>query len=510
MAWPIWTICYPERSYTRKKLNRLNDLNQIFKTDSKVIGFILNDSLVETASPPGMPLLDFIRNESGLKGTKTGCREGDCGACMVLCGTLKNGRPEYKTIVSCLTPLGNVSNRHIVTIEGLNCDRLTPVQESFVAHSATQCGFCTPGFILSLTGFLISGDFSDPGNIVASLDGNICRCTGYHSIIRAAESVFHLIPPEGRNHIPWLVSHHFLPEYFLSIPGKFSRLKKQNPAGSGKKPIMGGGTDLMVQKADILYDSHPEFVIDIPDMNTISIRGDRCFIGGGVTVAMLMENKDLQNFFPRWIDFFSLISSTPIRNIATIAGNLVNASPIADLAIVFLALEAMVVLEGENGTRRNIQLREFYTGYKRLAMKDDERIREITFQLPGKSDFFHFEKVSKRRNLDIASVNTTILIRVYQNKIEKIGLSAGGVAPIPLFLTHTCEFLTSKSLDEETLSGAMKIIQGEIAPISDIRGSGKYKRFLLKQLFIAHFRELLPGLLTESFIKKINGFDEKQ
>jgi xanthine dehydrogenase small subunit len=475
-----------------------------------MIDFILNDTLVATECPPGMPLLDFIRNEMGLKGTKTGCREGDCGACLVLCGGMENSHVQYKTIVSCLTPLGNIKNSHIVTIEGLNGGQLSPIQQSFLSNSATQCGFCTPGFILSLTGFLISGDFSDPDQIISSIDGNICRCTGYSSIIRAARQVFQQIPPEGRNNREWLVSHHYLPRYFLSIPGKMSGFTETVLADSGNKTIVAGGTDLMVQKADSLFDTEPEFVNDRPGMKSLSFSDYQCSVGGAVTVSQLMGDPVLQDIFPGWKAYSRLISSTPIRNMATVAGNLVNASPIGDLSVIFLALDAMVLLSSRDDRERRIPLRGFFTGYKQLAMNKTERITGIRFRLPGKEDHFNFEKVSKRRHLDIASVNTAVLMRIRHNRIESIGLSAGGVAPVPLFLARTCSYLTGKELTVESASAAWRIMQDEIATISDVRGSREYKRLLLRQLFLAHLEKFSPGLVNEAFVSKMNREDEEQ
>ena len=154
-----------------------------------LIRFILNSEVVSTDLPPGNILVDFIRYEQNLKGTKIGCREGDCGACVVLVGEIKNDDLEYQSLTSCLTPLANVHNKHVVTIEGINMDGLNPIQQAMADESATQCGFCTPGFVMSFAGFCLSRDENTHQNAIASVDGNICRCTGYKSIERAAEKI---------------------------------------------------------------------------------------------------------------------------------------------------------------------------------------------------------------------------------------------------------------------------------------------------------------------------------
>src|SRR6185436_750920 len=148
--------------------------------------FILNDQEVQADAPPGMVLLDFIRYHKNLKGTKIGCREGDCGACTVLVGELKEGKLIYHAVTSCLVPLGSAAGKHIVTIEGINMDGLNPVQSAMDEEGATQCGFCTPGFVMSMAGYCLSDKPATGKNAIACVDGNICRCTGYKSIERAA------------------------------------------------------------------------------------------------------------------------------------------------------------------------------------------------------------------------------------------------------------------------------------------------------------------------------------
>ncbi len=448
-------------------------------------------------------MLDFIRYEMDLPGTKIGCREGDCGACTVLEGTLELGKVSYKSIVSCLTPIGNVHGKHIVTIEGINLDHLSPVQKAFVENAATQCGFCTPGFIMSLTAHSLSREKTSKNSALASISGNICRCTGYKSIEKAAEHISELLKDKNiENPISWLVENKHLPEYFLGIPDRLLNIKMNNSTASSSGVIMSGGTDLMVQRPDELVDSDIHYLQNRSDLKGIKIENGKFIIGASTTVSEIERSEILNDKFPGMASFFKLISSEPIRNMATIAGNIANASPIGDLSIIFLALDANVCLN-----ERTVNLKDFFLGYKKLNLNKGEFIKALEILAPNKPVFFNFEKVSKRQHLDIASVNTAILLYAENDTIVSVSISAGGVSPIPLYLKKTCEFLKGKNLTAEVIIKANDILQDEIAPITDIRGSAEYKRLLLKQLFFAHFIKLFPEKIQEKIIFDPHSFD---
>ena len=173
--------------------------------------FVLNNQTIETDAPPGTALLDFIRKNKQLKGSKLVCKEGECGACSVLIGERKADGVFYQSMTSCITPLVNVQSKHVVTIEGLNMNVLTPVQQAMVESYGTQCGFCTPGFVVSLTGCLLSNEAIDKQTIIAAIDGNICRCTGYKGIERAAEIIIKRVKNDiPKLSIPALVTHKYL------------------------------------------------------------------------------------------------------------------------------------------------------------------------------------------------------------------------------------------------------------------------------------------------------------
>lgn len=506
-----------------------------------MIHFILNNETISTAQPPGMTVLDLVRYHKNLKGTKIGCREGDCGACTVLVGELKGERVSYRTMTSCLMPLKNAAGKHIVTVEGINPENrgLTPVQQAMVDASGTQCGFCTVGFVMSLTGFCIDDTAKTPEMAVSAVDGNICRCTGYKSIERAACKVSERLAVSGEEsgRLSAAIDLAMVPGYFVDIPGRLSKLIETEAdddtppdvENTGTRPFVSGGTDVYVQKPEEMAESSARHMLYDEAMRGIRDTGEHIEIGGSATVTDLLVSPVMQAMFPDLYKHLKLVSSTPIRNMATLAGNFVNASPIGDMTVWFLALDAEIALTGAqasgvptphsgSGDVRAIRLRDLYLGYKQLAKAGEEYISAIRFRKPTGDFRFNFEKVCKRTYLDIATVNTAISLTVRSAPAEgwvppalsdpgteaagtggveathtilKAHVAAGGVAPVPLYLKQTSEFLGGKTVTAETIKEANEIMQSEISPISDVRGTQAYKRLLLRQLFTAHFYELL-------------------
>jgi xanthine dehydrogenase small subunit len=498
--------------------------------------FILNDQDISTELPSGMTVLDFVRYTQGLKGTKIGCREGDCGACTVLVGELLGGQVRYRTMTSCLMPLANAAGKHIVTIEGINPadGSLTPVQQAMVDESGTQCGFCTVGFVMSLTGFCVSATEASksatplPAAAISSIDGNICRCTGYKSIERAALRVSESTLLAGG--LGQAIEKQIVPDYFAAVADRLSSMQTQEDGTFNHQlpqmvPILvGGGTDVYVQKPETMAETDARPLLYDDRLRGIRDLGHTIEIGGSATVTDVLESTVMQSIFPDLYNHLKLVSSTPIRNMATLAGNFVNASPIGDMTVWFLALDAEIELSRAIGAgeseARTMPLKNLYRGYKYLAKTPDEIITAVRFRRPGNDTRFNFEKVSKRTYLDIATVNTAIQLRVetapgrdwvppvlsdpatepkpgsngVQGELEFLitnaHVSAGGVAPVPLYLKETSSFLVGRNVNTETIEKANEIIQLEISPISDVRGSEAYKRLLLRQLFRAHFVEL--------------------
>lgn len=463
--------------------------------------FICNNEEVSTFVHPGLSLMDFLRKELKLTGTKEGCREGDCGACTVLIGELQKDKVKYHSVNSCLFPVGDAPGKHIVTIEGLQNEELSFIQKSFVEEGASQCGFCTPGFIVSLTGYFISNKNFNSEDAIESMDGNICRCTGHSSIIKAAiksNKFLSVTTSNHSDHISSLIKTGLLPEYFSSIPKRLKKLAEEKKDKVEKiipRFNISGGTDLFVQQWENILKNDVTLLSFNGVSSYIKEENGKCAIGSRSSVSDFINSPVIKKYFPSISNQLLLFGSLPIRNRATIGGNIINASPIADMTSIFLALDAVLKLKKGNAYRE-IRLRDFYKGYKLYDLEDEELVLELFFNIPSPNSRFNFEKVSQRTYLDIASANSSMCIEAEDSIINKCSISGGGVAPIPLYLKQTSEFLTGKEINAGTISEAVHIMQTEISPISDARGSSEYKALLLRQLIYSHFITLFPGLIS--------------
>ncbi len=467
------------------------------------IRFLLNDEIVETDAPGGMAVLDFVRDHAELKGTKHACREGDCGACLVLLGELgDNGRVAYRGLTSCLLPLGEAAGRHLVTVEGLAGSSLGPVHRSVVDEGASQCGFCTPGFVVAMTEFLLNSATFELDEGLVAIAGNLCRCTGYASIRRSLGRLIEelrgpLTTAEDR--VEALVEAGVLPSSFLDVKAQLARLGKSTTTADPAAPLVAGGSDLYVQRLHDMEPVSPRLLMrELPAR--IWLEDGTVRLSATVTAEDLKRSEVLREVLGDITPFVDLICSQPIRQRATIAGNFVNASPIGDMTIMFLALNADLVLSGPE-RRRTLPLRELYLEYKKLDLGEREIVETVRFAADRRAGRFNFEKVSKRTYLDIASVNSAAWLRMDGPRIVEACLSAGGVAPIPLRLSKTEAWLTGRDATVETARAAATVAASEVSPITDVRGSADYKRLLLHQLVLAHFHELLDlgeGLVAEA------------
>lgn len=480
----------------------------------EAIRFLLNDREVETAEPAGLLVLDFLRRKRHLTGTKEGCKEGDCGACGVLVGDFEDGHLRYRPVTSCLMPLGELHGKHLVTIEGLNLpDELSPLQDAVVREGGTQCGYCTPGIIVSMThGLLEKRSRVTLDDMKTALSGHLCRCTGYGSLKRAGAAMQALWTEEDRaaedgvleHQLARLVAKKMLPPYFTEVPRRLRDLKASlgaaPPAPAAPAFRIAGGTDLYVQRGEEIPDVPVDVLNLHPEAVAVERRNGTLHIGALTTFEALSHAPEFRALVPRIDEFMHLIASLQIRNRATLSGNVVNASPIGDMTLLLLALEADITLQRGDRSRQ-MPLRDLYRGYKKLAKEPEEVLTRFTIPVPADRVVVNFEKISKRECLDIASVNSALKLTLRDGVITGASLAAGGVAPIPLHLAKASAFLVGKKISEDLVRELLPRVQQEISPISDVRGSADYKRLLLRQLVLAHFVKLFPeSVRVEAFL----------
>jgi xanthine dehydrogenase small subunit len=373
------------------------------------------------------------------------------------------------------------------------------VQQAFVDEGATQCGFCTPGFIMSLTAFFLNSPDLSLEDALDYVDGNVCRCTGHVAIRKAiinltAEYRKRLDP--ARDRLDQLIEWGIVQPWMKEVPKRLQAIPAIVPPPDKDAVFVSGGTDAFVQRPEVLRHAKLAFLSQRQELVFIREEGGEVALGGETTVDDLRSSFVFSSIFPDNRRNMNLVSSTIMRNRATIAGNLVNASPIADITIMFLVLGCTLDLEAYNGDRRQVPLNQFYKGYKKLDLLPGELLMAIRFPRPSASARYSFEKVSQREFLDIASANTAILVETSAGKITRALISAGGVAPIPMLLVRTAAALEGKPLVPATIKAAAAVMAEEIAPIDDVRGTASYKKTLLRQLFFAHWIKLFPAEFT--------------
>ncbi|MFT7669431.1 MAG: xanthine dehydrogenase small subunit [Planctomycetota bacterium] len=464
-----------------------------------MIRFLLNDRSVDVARPAGELLLDTLRGPLTMTGVKQGCREGDCGACTILVGKLEGGELRYRAVPSCMMLLAQAQGSHIVTVEGINhASELTPVQCAVAEEGGTQCGFCTPGVVLSLTSTLCAEPDATEPELLESVGGNICRCTGYMSFRRTARrlaSAFEVRPKGSAERIQSLVQAKVLPPYFTGVAQRLEDLQEDlGPLQTDSEKAdygIAGGTDVLVQRRTATEIAAPHFFQRPADMDPIALEGDWCRMDASTTFEELKRSAIYRERDPKAVHHMELVASQLIRERATIAGNIANASPIADIVICLLALGAELDLRGPSGSR-SLALSDYYLDYKQTALLEGESI--VCVRLPLGRQLRNFEKVSRRERLDIATVNSAASFEIEEGCFRRVLISAGGVGPIPLLLKKAMAFLEGAQATPAKVGAALTIVEKEVTPISDVRGSADYKSLLLKQLVLAHFIEELPDI----------------
>jgi xanthine dehydrogenase molybdopterin binding subunit/xanthine dehydrogenase small subunit len=441
-------------------------------------------------------LLSWLR-ATGKTGTKEGCAEGDCGACTVaLVDTDANGKRTFRAINACITLLPQVAGREIVTVEGVALpEGLHPVQKAMVARYGSQCGYCTPGFIVSMFEAFYRDDLAaDPrAKIGDQLNGNLCRCTGYRPIRDAmldalgektkAPDLFQLRLAKATD--PDAVEYEAQGQRFLR-PTTLDALLELK-AKHSEAELIAGSTEIgvYINKAHRRF----PFLIGTDGVRELARieKDERVWkVGGGATLTQLEEA--LAGEYPMIDKMLWAFASRQIRNRATLAGNIVTASPIGDMAPILLALDAEVVL-AKKGGERTVAIADFFTGYRKTVLAPDEIVRWVVFPRNARSAARKMEtyKVSKRRELDISITSAAFVVDVADDHVTHVRLAYGGVAATPARARSTEAFLQGKPWDAATIAKACEVLATEFTPLDDHRSGAAYRRDLIVSLLEKFF-----------------------
>lgn len=444
----------------------------------------------------GLMLSDYLREVCHLTGTKVVCAEGDCGACSVIKMhpyVLKGQDVSVLAINSCIVQVAKLDGSSLVTIEGISPDfkagALSHVQQCLLDCHGTQCGFCTPGFVVSMQGLAERCRDENvkltPNLINAGLSGNLCRCTGYVPI-RHATAEMDLAQIES------VKKRYFTPRISADLKKQIRHSVHIEAAGfvfdapirveaiqAKDRTLIGAGTDLGVLMNKGKSPGRQKFLSLhlIPALYRIQVKGTRVTLGARVTVS------DLEDFakekMPFLVEYLERFASPQIRHQATVVGNLANASPIGDLAPFFLSCDAILHIRSVRKLVRKVPMTAFYRGYKEIDLKEGECILAVEFVLPGADEKIWMLKESQRRDLDISTVNGAFRLKMGSGAcVEQARLSMGGVGPTSLRLFQSEKRLEGKVLDVGLIEEVICQMQEEISPIGDLRGSATFRRVL--------------------------------
>ncbi|MBD2485165.1 xanthine dehydrogenase small subunit [Planktothrix sp. FACHB-1365] len=451
--------------------------------------------LIQDLSPT-LTLLEYLRR-SGWVGTKEGCGDGDCGACTVaVVGQGSNGQPQYLAMNSCLIPLATMAGREIITVEGVGKEGLHPVQAAMVSLGGSQCGYCTPGFIMSLFTAYYKGEVNDE-----SLEGNLCRCTGYLPIRRAAELVNNTHSGDqfserltqidlSVNSLHYITSHQ---QFFRPLQlSEVLEILQQYPDAK----LVAGATDLGLE----ISHHHQEFptlisLESVAELQQLKQTSDYVEIGASIPLSQIEEN--LKGIFLSLDEMLSWFAARQIRNRATIGGNLATASPIGDLAPVLLSLDAKLRLASLTG-ERIICIADFFKGYRQTELQPQEVMVSIiipkTITANAIRRLSQSYKIGKRGTDDISIVSAAFTIDLdTNNTIIHARLAYGGVAAIPIRAINIETMLVGKHWNYATIQNAKILLKDTFNPLTDLRGSADYRKRLIANLFEKFFIEFSPS-----------------
>lgn len=464
-------------------------------------------------SEPRMTLLEWLRLEERAVGTKEGCAEGDCGACTVVLARERNGRITYEPVNACILLLGQVDGSEVITIEDLGTsEALHPIQSAMVEAHGSQCGFCTPGIVMSL--FALSHRVVDGVNraqINDALAGNLCRCTGYRPIIDAAfESCSSPSPDQfdarESETLALLAQFKSGDDVFVGYDDRFfaapaseaslAYLIKNNPDAV----ILAGATDVGLWITKSLQDLRKFIWLGrIRSLSMIEETDTSLTLGAAVTHHQALPY--LSTLDPDIAELGRRFGSTQVRMSGTVVGNIANGSPIGDWPPVFIALGAMLELR-EGFSSRKIPLEEFFIEYRKQNRNPQEYLRRVTIQKPGVDDHIRVFKISKRRDEDISSVMGAFRITVKDGIVSDARIAFGGMAGIPKRAFNTERAIIGQSVkDIATWRAGAQAMDSDYQPLSDHRASAEYRMRVARNLVIKAMAEIagVPSSTTRIF-----------
>lgn len=488
---------------------------------TQMIRFFLNGHRQDVQIRPDTTVLEWLRGEARLKGTKEGCAEGDCGACSVLIGTDMDaiaqadtasdelqstdsgGAFRYRAVNSCILTMGQLDGKALVTVEGLKTTQLHPVQTAMAENGSSQCGFCTPGIVMSLSGLAAdcasTGTKADDQLIHDTLAGNLCRCTGYRPIVEAARKVIAQggapveMPVSGSLQAirPQAEFSHAGSTYYQPLTlDALLELRTQYP----QSLLLAGGTDLGVALAD--YHSDWNEVISTAHVRELrAIHEDATSFRFGAAVTWAEVLSAIGNHYLSLTILLRRFGSVQIRNQGTIGGNIGTASPIGDGPPALIGLGAQVELASQHGSR-TMPLEDFFLDYRKTELRGDEVIASIIIPKLTAAQDYRVYKISKRYDQDISTVCAAFRIVRENGIVTGARIAFGGMAAIPKRVKSAEQALIGQALDEAAVAACAQAVAAELSPLSDWRGSADY-RLMVAQNLVTRFARDLAGDVVE-------------
>jgi xanthine dehydrogenase small subunit len=459
--------------------------------------FILNDEdIVLDALPATQTLLDFLRLSKRLRGTKEGCAEGDCGACTVLVGRLSGEELVYESVNACIRFTASLEGCHVVTVEHLMAANgaLHPVQQAMVDHHGSQCGFCTPGIVMSLYGLWMRQPQPSQQQIEQSLQGNLCRCTGYAPIIRAGKAISSYGSVEAD---PLVAERAAIKRRLLAlrdgkrvevgagkdrviIPASVDDLAAAYEAEPGAT-IVAGATDVGLWVTKFMRDIGPLiFVSHLAELHVIAESGTALKLGASVSYSE--ATTALVKRYPQIAEFWSRIGGEQVRNMGTIGGNIANGSPIGDTPPQLMVLGATVTLR-KGATRREVKLEDYFIAYGKQDRQLGEFVESVSIPDLPKGEQFAVYKITKRSDEDISALCGAFRVSTSDNGVvETARIAFGGMAATPKRAKAVEEALIGKLWTLETIEVAAAAFPADYQPITDMRASAEYRMLAAQNL----------------------------